>query len=112
MVLGALQLHAGTGMLWSTFRRLEEPDKVQQVHFGPRWVAGAAPVSEPLPIRDMLSVAKRGDSSTLVANARHARPDAASSLVVGIGIVGNLMAYSILDPIAALIVGFMVVNMG
>jgi len=32
--------------------------------------------------------------------------------VVGIGIIGNLAGYSILDPIAALIVGFMVAKMG
>ena len=33
-------------------------------------------------------------------------------LAVGIGIVGNLMGYPLLDPIAALIVGFMVGRMG
>ena len=48
----------------------------------------------------------------LVANAWHARSDAASSLVVGVGIAGNLAGYPILDPIAALIVGFMVGKMG
>jgi cation diffusion facilitator family transporter len=48
----------------------------------------------------------------LVANAWHARSDAASSLVVGIGIIGNLAGYPILDPIAAIIVGFMVGRMG
>jgi cation diffusion facilitator family transporter len=57
-------------------------------------------------------VAKRVKSSMLVANAWHARSDAASSLVVGIGIAGNLAGYPILDPIAALIVGFMVTRMG
>jgi cation diffusion facilitator family transporter len=57
-------------------------------------------------------VAKRVKSSMLVANAWHARSDAASSLVVGIGIAGNLAGYPILDPIAALIVGFMVTKMG
>jgi len=31
---------------------------------------------------------------------------------VGIGIIGNLLGYPILDPIAALIVGFMVAKMG
>jgi cation diffusion facilitator family transporter len=60
----------------------------------------------------MLAVAKRVKSSLLVANAWHARSDAASSLVVGLGIVGNLAGYPILDPIAALIVGFMVGRMG
>jgi len=48
----------------------------------------------------------------LVANAWHARSDAASSLVVGLGIIGNLAGYPILDPIAAAIVGFMVCKMG
>lgn len=48
----------------------------------------------------------------LVANAWHARSDAASSLVVGLGIIGNLLGYPILDPIAAAIVGFMVARMG
>ncbi len=112
LVLGALLLAVGTGMLWSAFRKLEEPDTVQKVHIVALWVAGAALVSKELLFRYMLSVAKRVKSGMLVANAWHARSDAASSLVVGIGIVGNLMGYPILDPIAALIVGFMVAKMG
>jgi cation diffusion facilitator family transporter len=48
----------------------------------------------------------------LVANAWHARSDAASSLVVSIGLIGNMAGYPLLDPIAALIVGFMVGKMG
>ena len=40
----------------------------------------------------------------LVADARHGRADAASSLVVGLGIVGNMAGYPTLDPIAAPIV--------
>jgi len=99
-------------MLWSAFRKLEEPNLVQQVHITALWVAGAALVAKELLFRYMLSVAKRVKSSLLVANAWHARSDAASSLVVGIGIIGNLAGYPILDPIAALIVGFMVARMG
>lgn len=48
----------------------------------------------------------------LIANAWHARSDAASSFVVGVGIIGNLAGYPILDPIAALIVGLMILKMG
>jgi len=59
----------------------------------------------------MLAVAKRVKSGMLVANAWHARSGAVSSLVVGLGIIGNLAGYPILDPIAALIVGFMVAKM-
>ena len=51
-------------------------------------------------------------SSMLVANASHPRSDAASSLVVGVGIIGNRLGYPILDPIAALIVGLMVAKRG
>jgi cation diffusion facilitator family transporter len=112
LVLGALLLAVGIGMLWSAFRKLEEPDLVQQVHTVALWVAGGALIAKELLFRYMLSVAKRVKSSMLVANAWHARSDAASSLVVGIGIIGNLAGYPILDPIAALIVGFMVAKMG
>jgi cation diffusion facilitator family transporter len=112
LVLGALLLAVGIGMLWSAFRKLEEPDLVPQVHIVALWVAGGALIAKELLFRYMLSVAKRVKSSMLVANAWHARSDAASSLVVGIGIIGNLAGYPILDPIAALIVGFMVAKMG
>jgi len=47
-----------------------------------------------------------------VANAWHARSDAASSLVVALGLIGNLAGYPLMDPIAALIVGLMVGRMG
>jgi cation diffusion facilitator family transporter len=57
-------------------------------------------------------VAQRIRSGMLIANAWHARSDAASSLVVSIGIAGNLLGYRMLDPIAAMIVGFLVARMG
>jgi cation diffusion facilitator family transporter len=112
LFLGALLLAVGLGMLWSAFLKLEQPETVQKVHVAALWVAGGALVAKELLFRYMLSVAKRVKSSMLVANAWHARSDAASSLVVGIGIAGNLAGYPILDPIAAAIVGFMVARMG
>jgi cation diffusion facilitator family transporter len=112
LVLGTLLLVVGVGMLWSAARKLEYPETVQTVHVMALWVAGGALIAKELLFRYMLTVAKRVKSSMLVANAWHARSDAASSLVVGIGIIGNLAGYPILDPIAALIVGFMVTKMG
>jgi len=112
LALGLLLLGVGLGMLWSAFRKLEEPDTVQKVHMAALWVAMGALVAKELLFRYMLAVAKRVKSGMLVANAWHARSDAASSLVVGLGILGNLMGYPLLDPIAALIVGFMVTRMG
>jgi len=112
LALGVLLLVVGVGMLWSAFLKLENPEAVPRVHVAALWVAVGALATKELLFRYMLSVAKRIKSSMLVANAWHARSDAASSLVVSIGIIGNLAGYPILDPIAALIVGFMVAKMG
>lgn len=112
LVLGSLLLLVGVGMVWSAVLKLQNPAAVPQVHAVALWVAGAALVGKELLFRYMLAVAQRVKSSMLVANAWHARADAASSLVVGIGIAGNLAGYTLLDPIAALIVGGMVGKMG
>jgi cation diffusion facilitator family transporter len=112
LALGSLLLVVGIGMLWSAVVKLESPDSVPTVHILALWIAGGALVVKELLFRYMLAVAKRVKSGMLVANAWHARSDAASSLVVGLGIVGNLAGYTLLDPIAALIVGFMVGRMG
>ncbi|NDP64026.1 cation diffusion facilitator family transporter [Polaromonas sp.] len=112
LALGAILLVVGVGMIWSAISKLQSPETVAQVHISALWVVGSALIAKELLFRYMLAVAKRVKSSMLVANAWHARSDAASSLVVGIGIVGNLAGYPILDPIAALIVGFMVARMG
>ncbi len=112
LVLGLLLLAVGVGMLWSAAVKLQAPHELPLVHASALWIAGAALVAKESLFRYMLAVAKRVKSGMLVANAWHARSDAASSLVVGIGIAGNLAGYPILDPIAALIVGFLIARMG
>jgi cation diffusion facilitator family transporter len=112
LVLGVLLLAVGAGMLWSAVSKLQNPETIATVHLFALWVAAGALTAKELLFRYMLAVAKRVKSSMLVANAWHARSDAASSLVVGVGIIGNLAGYTILDPIAALIVGLMVTKMG
>jgi cation diffusion facilitator family transporter len=112
LALGALLLAVGIGMLWSAFLKLEDPQSIPTIHSIALWVAAVALLAKELLFRYMLAVAKRVKSSMLVANAWHARSDAASSLVVGVGIIGNLAGYPMFDPIAALIVGLMVAKMG
>lgn len=112
LVLGSLLLLVGVGMLWSSVGKLQAPADIPEVSVLALWVAGATLVGKELLFRYMLAVAQRVKSSMLAANAWHARSDAASSLVVALGIGGNLLGYPILDPIAALIVGLMVTKMG
>ena len=110
--LGLILLGVGAGMAWAALGKLESPGTIATVHASALWVALGAIAAKELLFRYMLRVAKAVKSSMLVANAWHARSDAASSLVVSIGLIGNLLGYPLLDPIAALVVGFMVGKMG
>ena len=112
LALGGLLLAIGLGMVWAALLKLQAPDTIARVHGAALWVAVAAIASKELLFRYLLRAAKSVKSSLLIANAWHARSDAASSLVVCIGLLGNLLGYVRLDPIAALIVGFMVGKMG
>jgi cation diffusion facilitator family transporter len=112
LVLGLLLLMVGVGMVWSAVVKLETPESIPTAHISALWVALGALAAKEILFRYMLKVAKQVKSSMLVANAWHARSDAASSLVVGLGLIGNLLGYPLLDPVAALIVGIMVGKMG
>lgn len=112
LVLGLLLLGVGLGMLYSAAAKFHDPASIPTVHVVALWVALLALVVKEALFRYMLAVAKRVRSSMLVANAWHARSDAASSLVVALGIIGNLMGYPLLDPVAALLVGLLVARMG
>ncbi|WP_063547681.1 cation diffusion facilitator family transporter [Burkholderia territorii] len=112
LFLGAILIAVGIGMLWRAGDRLVNLENIPAVHFSALIVALTVLVSKEALFRYMLREARRVRSAMLVANAWHARSDAASSLVVAIGIVGSLAGVRLLDPIAAAIVGFMVARMG
>ncbi len=112
LILGASLTALGIGLLIAAGLRLQHPELVQAVHPFTLWVAIIALAAKEGMFRYMLAVAQRVRSQMLVANAWHARSDAASSLVVIIGIVGNLLGYTFLDLVAAAVVGVMIAYMG
>ncbi|ADG14218.1 cation diffusion facilitator family transporter [Paraburkholderia atlantica] len=112
LFLGALLISVGVGMLWRAGTRLADLQNIPAVHMSALAVAVLVLVCKEALFRYMLREAKRVRSAMLIANAWHARSDAASSLVVGIGVIGSLVGLRLLDPIAAAIVGFMVARMG
>lgn len=112
LILGASLTALGIGLLIAAGIRLQHPEHVQAVHPFTLWVAIIALAAKEGMFRYMLAVAQRVRSQMLVANAWHARSDAASSLVVVIGIVGNLLGYTFLDLVAAAVVGVMIAYMG
>ncbi|MGN6667164.1 MAG: cation diffusion facilitator family transporter [Trinickia sp.] len=112
LFLGALLVAVGVGMLWRAGTRLADMESIPAVHVSALVVAVVVLVAKEGLFRYMLRQAQRVRSAMLIANAWHARSDAASSLVVAVGIVGSLFGVRLLDPIAAAIVGFLVARMG
>jgi cation diffusion facilitator family transporter len=112
LVLGVFLAALGIGLLVTAAMRLQHPQALQTVNPIGLAVAVIALIAKEGMFRYMLAVAKRVRSQMLIANAWHARSDAASSLVVVVGIVGNLMGYTFLDLLAAAVVGVMIGLMG
>jgi cation diffusion facilitator family transporter len=112
LFLGALLLFVGCAMIWSAGKKLENSDQIVAVHVTALYASIICLVVKELLFRYLLNVAKRAKSSLLMANAWHARSDAASSLIVAIGIIFNLLGYHSFDLIAAIIVGVMILKMG
>jgi len=112
LFLGVSLLAVGVGMLWKAGEKIIDPAPAGQIQIMALYVALGSLLAKELLFRYMLAVAERVRSSMLVANAWHARSDAASSLVVSVGIVGALFGHPILDSVGALVVGLMVAKTG
>ncbi len=110
--LGAILALTGAGIIWSAGVKLQSLEDLPPVAPMALWTAIVALAAKEGLFRYMLRVGERLRSPMLISNAWHARSDAASSLVVAIGIVGNLLGYTFADSVAAVIVGFMIVRMG
>jgi divalent metal cation (Fe/Co/Zn/Cd) transporter len=75
-------------------------------------VAVATVVAKEGLYRYLIRAAERLRSQLMIANALHTRADAASALVVVVGIGGALLGWSFLDLLAAALMGFMILHMG
>ena len=112
LLLGVILLAVGLGMIWVAGKKLEQPSLIVPVHKAALFAAVACLIVKELLFRYLMSIAKRADSTLLMANAWHARSDAASSLVVAVGIAFNLLGFLTFDIIAAIVVGIMILKMG
>jgi cation diffusion facilitator family transporter len=111
-VLGAILAITGGAIMTAAAMKLENIQNLTPVAPLALWVAGVAILAKEALFRYMLHTGERLRSPMLIANAWHARSDAASSLVVAIGIGGNLLGFIYADSVAAIVVGFMIVRMG
>lgn len=112
LVLGAVLGGVGVGFLWGSGMRLQDMDALPELHPAALAMALITLVAKEGLFRFTLAAARRLRAPMLEANAWHARSDAASSLVVAAGIGGSLAGYPFLEPLAAAVVGFMILHMG
>ncbi|KTC77096.1 cation diffusion facilitator family transporter [Legionella brunensis] len=111
LLLALLLILAGSGIAWDSIDEI-----IHQAHDIPGWIA------LPIALFSILAneilfhwthhVGKRIQSSLIVANAWHHRSDAASSVVVALGLIGSLLGFVYLDAVAAVVVAFMIIKMG
>ena len=99
-------------MVWSAGIKLHDGAGMDAVHPVALATAALTLVAKEGLFRYMRRIGERLKSSLLIANAWHARADAASSLVVAVGIGANLLGYHSMDAVAAVIVGFMIAKAG
>jgi len=76
------------------------------------WAAFISIITNEILCRQGICVGERMNSPVMIANAREKRSDAYSSLAALIGVFGARMGVEVLDPIAAIIVGFMIARFG
>lgn len=62
--------------------------------------------------RYTINIANKIDSDMLKANAWHSRSDMYSSIIVLVGLIGSSYGLTWMDPLAAIIVCYMIVKMG
>jgi len=112
LILGTFLAVLGVVLLVAAAMRLQHPEALRAVSPLALAIGVLALIAKEGMFRYMLAVAKRVRSQMLVANAWHARSDAASSLVVIVGVAGNLLGYTFFDLLAAAVVGVMIAHMG
>lgn len=112
LVLGTSLMLIGGGILWESGMRLQHVDVLPAVAMSAFWVAVVTVIAKEALYRYLIGVGERLRSQLLIANALHTRADAASALVVVVGIGGALLGWAFLDLLAAALMGFMILRMG
>ena len=110
--LGVVLIVIGAGIALDALWRLFHPEELQTPAWWAMAIAAVSVVFKEAVYHYTMRAARRHRSKLLEANAWHARSDAASSIVVIVGVGGALLGLGYLDAIAAVIVSWMIARMG
>ncbi len=111
-VLGLVLLGVGCGFLWAAGMRLQTLEHAPPIETAAFVMALITLLAKEGMFHWLRRRGRALKAQVLEAAAWHARSDAASSLVVAIGIGGSLAGYRFLELLAAALVGFMIASMG
>ncbi|WP_028388345.1 cation diffusion facilitator family transporter [Legionella fairfieldensis] len=111
LLLAVLLILAGAGIAWDSIHEL-----VHAAVDKPGWIAFPIALlsiaANELLFHYTRYIGQRIQSALVIANAWHHRSDAASSIVVSLGLLGSLFGFAYLDALAAIIVGCLIIKMG
>lgn len=110
-ILSLLLILAGSGIAYDAFDELIKSSSTMPAWLSIPVICVSILANEGL-FHYTHRVGLRIKSQLITANAWHHRSDAASSIVVLLGLIGSLAGYVYLDAVAAVIVGLMIVKMG
>ncbi len=111
MMLALLLILTGIGIAWDSFQHI-----LSHTILIPNYlavpIAAVSIVANEILFYLTKRVGQRIQAPLIIANAWHHRSDAASSGIVLVGIIGSLCGYTFFDPLAATIVGGLIIKMG
>ena len=115
-VIGLMLLFVGAGIMWNSLSQIWACLNGEQLK-SPGWIAFVAAIVS-IVVKEALfqytqREGRRVNSQAVIANAWHHRSDAFSSIGTAIGIGGALLMgqhWTVLDPIAALIVSVLIIH--
>jgi cation diffusion facilitator family transporter len=111
LILALILLSVALGIVWDAAGRLQNHELEAPATIT-LWVAAGSMLVKEFLYQYTVRVGRRIGSKIIVANAWHHRSDSIASFAALIGIAGAIMGWPILDPIAAIGVGFFVGKVG
>ena len=112
LMIAVLLIIVGVQIISASVGRIQSDEEFEINSGLAFFIALVAILAKELLYRYMARVAKRVDSTIIMANALHARSDAISSIVVAIGLAAHFFGLNYADLVASLIVGAMIAYMG
>lgn len=112
LVLAVILILAGTGIIINAGEHLWGHVPIPKPNTYVLIIAAISAIVNEGLFHYSLRVANQIKSNLLSANAWHCRSDVAASLVVFLGVAFALLGYPLLDAVAAVIVGLMIIQLG